>query len=121
MSDPFIKLALDPLNTDRMLAFIPSSDGKSGHHCPIPMDLRGLVILYDILRARYEAASSAKPVKIGMDGALTEWQIKELIKRSPVTKVGKPTPKSRVEKPLSAKQLKMQQLIEEMGDLEIDL
>ena len=88
-----IELALDP-TSDQLIARIPASDGRPGHHVPIPLDLRGLVILRDILKRRQELAQQSIRPKIGDAGALTAWQVEQLLKsyRGQVTKPEKKTP-----------------------------
>lgn len=74
-----IELALDP-TTDQLIARIPLSDGRPGHHVPIPLDIRGLTILHDILKRRQELAQQSMRPKMGDKGALTAWQVEQLLK-----------------------------------------
>lgn len=69
---------------ESLTAYVPSMTVEGGHHISIPLDLRGLVILYDILKARSDKSQTEK--RIGSKASPTSHIIKEWLKANPVTK-----------------------------------
>jgi hypothetical protein len=89
-----------------LTAFIPSLTVEGGHHVNIPLDLRGLVIMYDILKARHDAREDAK--KIGSRSSPTDALVREWLKNNKPTK----------QEPIKSR--KLQKLEAEIADIEIE-